>query len=234
MEDVNIQMIIEGCLVNNQQARELLFQQVYAIGYPIAKLYAGTEMDATGIVENAYLYILDNLTFFDRTKLGFKSWVRQVVIDKGLDAGPPLWQAVFNLQAIEGYNEADISNRLNIKPAEVRQLYLEATGQVAARPIDLITASAEDVAAAWYTLAPIVSGRYSTDESAAMPLRASAKQRVAGGGWIGWAVLIGLSAIALVALGRTGMIKGNKIKVTKPPVTHLAAGTGYSLPCPNH
>lgn len=232
MELTSIHTIIEGCLVNNWRARSLLFSQVYHIGYPVAGLYAKDAAAADHIVEEAFLYILENLSFYDSTKLGFKSWIKQVVTDKALEQPAPLPRAVFVLQSIEGFNEQDISFRLNIPQEDVKGLYKEGaavkTGE--ATPI----ADPERETASWLRLEPAISERFSSDESSAMPFRARAKQRIADGGWIGWAVLIAFGALAILVLEAAGIINGKPVPVRKATVTHVQPGVGYALPCPNH
>lgn len=232
MEVTSIHTIIEGCLVNNWRARSLLFSQVYQIGYPVASLYAKDAVAADAIVENAFLYILENLSFYDSTKLGFKSWIKQVVTDKALEQSPPLQKAVFVLQSIEGFNEQDISLRLNISQEEVKGLFKKGAGAKAAE--NPLPADAEKETACWLRLEPVIRARFSSDESVAMPFRARAKQRIADGGWIGWAVLIALGALALLVLEGAGIINGKTIPVRKATVTHVQTGLGYALPCPNH
>ncbi|ULQ52946.1 hypothetical protein [Flavihumibacter fluvii] len=236
MDPINIQMIIDGCLVNNQQARALLFHQVYSIGLPVAWSYSENEAAADDIIEKAFLYILDNLSFYDGTKLGFKSWVKQVVIDKGVEQQPLIGRTVYVLHAVEGFNQHDISKRLKIPEAEVGRLFAEVSGskQEAVEDHGMRAADPDRQAAAWSRLSPVILERFSSDESEAMPVRAMAKQRVANGGWIGWAVLICLSALAMLVLHQTGVVKGGKIQANEPPVRHVSIGLGYALPCPNH
>jgi hypothetical protein len=232
MEVTSIHTIIEGCLVNNWRARSLLFSQVYTIGYPVARLYAKDAAAADHTVEIAFLYILENLSFYDSTRLGFKSWIKQVVTDKALEQSPPLPWAVFVLQSVEGFNEEDISLRLNIPQEAVKGLFRDGAAIKTADEPEF--ADPEREAACWLKLEPLIRARFTSDESVAMPFRARAKQRIADGGWIGWAVLIALSALAILVLEGAGIINGKPIRVRKATVTHVSTAQGYALPCPNH
>ena len=235
MEAINIHTIIEGCLVSNREARALLYQQVFDIGLPVARYYARNENGIYTILDNTYFHLLEELPFYDSTKLGFKSWVRQVVIDKGLEQGLPLAEAVYLLQVVEGYDQKDIEKRLNITEAELERHFQKAARKMPVPyQLRVQTGAREMAATGWERIAGKLQQRFPVDEKTALPFHARATARIQGGGWIGWAVLIGLCAMSLVALDFTGFIKGNKVPVQKIPVTHISAGMGFALPCPNH
>lgn len=233
MDPLNVQMIIDGCLVNNQKAREYLFHHLYTTGLPVAGQFTSDDETADLILENAYFHLLSNLPFYDASRLGFKSWARQVVTDMSIAASGDSRRIVYVLQALEGFKEEDISRRMGIPVAEVRQLFAEA----ALNPPQAAATNGHDASrrsSIWSRIEPRLAASFSSDEVASMPARARARQWVTQGGWIGWSILIALSATALMTLHFTGILPGKTFQTSPPPVTHYAMGLGYALPCPNH
>lgn len=159
MDALNIHTIIDGCRANNQAAREMLFYQVYDYALPIAQRYARTDSEAREQVEQVYLEILENLSQYEPHQINFKSWVKQLLLNRcitqvkarcnarqaqepGLTQDwyylyrirqlTPIQQGVLNLHDQEGYSFKEIAAMFSIDVAACEQEYHKATAIIIA------------------------------------------------------------------------------------------------------
>ncbi|MBZ5857206.1 RNA polymerase sigma factor [Flavihumibacter profundi] len=257
MDTLNIHMIIDGCRVNNQKARELLFRQIYPFALPVAMRYSRNDEDANELIEQCYFEVLDSLPAYDARQLNFRTWVKNRIISKALDllkekpgngideslpatgklsgqllSGirqlPPVQQAVFSLYAVDGYSHPEIAVTFGITPNESQRLYHDACRLLKVRSMDPSVpiklekfpaiAGAED--ALWQRLSIDVKSRYPEEGAEFMPVRATAPEMIGNGAWIGWALLILLSASSIILLNNKGILRPANIPVKNAPLSH--------------
>ena len=78
-------MLLDGCLANNRKAQELLYRQYYSFAMIIAQRYSRDEADAADILSQAFVKVFRSIRSFDSSKGSFKSWLKRIVINEGLD-----------------------------------------------------------------------------------------------------------------------------------------------------
>lgn len=82
---LDIQFILDGCLANNRKAQELLYRQYYEYAMVIALRYSRDDADAADIVSEAFVKVFKSIKSFDPSKAAFKTWLKRIVINEGLD-----------------------------------------------------------------------------------------------------------------------------------------------------
>lgn len=84
-DQLTIEMLLDGCLANNRKAQELLYRQYYSFAMIIAQRYSRDEADAADILSQAFVKVFRSIRSFDSSKGSFKSWLKRIVINEGLD-----------------------------------------------------------------------------------------------------------------------------------------------------
>ncbi len=84
-DQLTIETIIDGCIANNRKAQELLYRQNYAFAMVIAQRYSRDEADAADILSHAFVKVFRSIKTFDPSKGSFKTWLKRIVINEGLD-----------------------------------------------------------------------------------------------------------------------------------------------------
>lgn len=81
----DIALAIQGCLVNNRKAQELLYRSCYAFAAKIAMRYSRDEQDAADILSLAFVKVFKHIHQYDTNKGNFHAWLKRIVINEGLD-----------------------------------------------------------------------------------------------------------------------------------------------------
>ncbi len=85
VETIDIDQLIQGCLVGDRKSQKLLYQQFYGFAMTIALRYSRDEMDAADIMSHAFVKIFRSIKSFDSSKGSLHAWIKRIVINEGLD-----------------------------------------------------------------------------------------------------------------------------------------------------
>jgi DNA-directed RNA polymerase specialized sigma24 family protein len=93
---LSIRTLIQGCLINQRRAQELLYRQYYAYVLDIAARYTRSDEDAIELLCRSFISIFKEIHSFDSSRIIFRNWVKRHIIQHSID---------FNAERLK-YNEA--------------------------------------------------------------------------------------------------------------------------------
>lgn len=79
MENVVLQQIIKGCLVNDRRSQKALYDKFYGYALTVALPYCNIDLEAREIVNDAMIKIFSGIEKYDST-YPFTTWLRTIVI----------------------------------------------------------------------------------------------------------------------------------------------------------
>jgi len=83
--ELDIDLLISGCLANERRAQEGLYRQFYGFAMTIAMRYSRDEQDAADIMTNAFIKIFKSIKNFDASKGSLHAWTKKIIVNEGLD-----------------------------------------------------------------------------------------------------------------------------------------------------
>lgn len=83
-ENINIRLLIQGCLNQNIGSQRKLYECFYGYGMSICLRYAKNEIEAEEIYNDAFLKVFRNLNQYD-PNFPFKGWLRKVIVNTAID-----------------------------------------------------------------------------------------------------------------------------------------------------
>lgn len=84
-QDLDIQLIIDGCIANSRKAQELLYRQFYGFAMTVAMRYSRDEMDAADILSHAFVKVFKSIQQYDAARGSFHAWLKRIIVNEGLD-----------------------------------------------------------------------------------------------------------------------------------------------------
>jgi len=83
-ENINLRLIIEGCLHGNEQSQQRLYAYYYGFGLNIALRYSKNRREAEEIFNDAFLKVFKNLDKYD-PQYSFRAWLRRIIANAAID-----------------------------------------------------------------------------------------------------------------------------------------------------
>jgi len=83
-EEVDIGVIIQGCIRKNENSREVLYRMFFGYAMSVALLYSNDRSDATEIIDDSFLKVFKEIKRYDPGQ-PFKGWLRRIVINTAID-----------------------------------------------------------------------------------------------------------------------------------------------------
>ena len=81
---VNLRLIIDGCLQGNRLSQRKLYEQYYGYGLNVSLRYSKNREEAAEILNDAFLKIFKNLDKFDHA-YPFQAWMKRIVVNQAID-----------------------------------------------------------------------------------------------------------------------------------------------------
>lgn len=99
--EINIKLLIEGCLKGNRNSQRKLYEHFYGYGMNITLRYAKRREEAVEILNDAFLKAFINIHKYD-TSYAFKSWFRRILVNTAIDHHRKNHQIPVHLALTEG------------------------------------------------------------------------------------------------------------------------------------
>ncbi len=148
---ISLHAIVKRAALRDKKAQEILYRQYFPYVWEVARRYSRPDRGTAGIAADAFADLFASLPSFDPVHSGFKSFVKNKVIDsalkgrsityvptvlnllkewdrlvpadteKTLQALPAGVQMILLLSAVEGFSDEEIAARLQVKEEKNRQ-----------------------------------------------------------------------------------------------------------------
>lgn len=82
--NLNIQLILEGCRRGNRSSQRRLFEHFFGYGMNICLRYAKSREEAEEIMSTGFLKVFRNLDKYD-PEYPFRAWLRRILINSAID-----------------------------------------------------------------------------------------------------------------------------------------------------
>ena len=83
-ENKSLEPVLDGCLKNDRKAQKMLYRHFFGYAMSICNRYTRNEMEASEVMNDAFMKVFTNLRNFDRAR-SFKSWFRRILINASID-----------------------------------------------------------------------------------------------------------------------------------------------------
>ena len=83
-DQINIKLILEGCLRGNRNSQRRLYEHFYGYAMSICLRYSSTREEAVEVLNDAFLKVFSHLHQYD-PNCEFKPWLRRILINKAID-----------------------------------------------------------------------------------------------------------------------------------------------------
>ncbi len=83
-DNLNLQLLIEGCRNNNRLSQRRLYKYFYGYGMSVALRFAENREEALEIVNDSFLKVFNRLNQYDPS-FPFKTWFRKILINSAID-----------------------------------------------------------------------------------------------------------------------------------------------------
>jgi len=80
-----LQVILEDCRQNKRAAQEKLYKYFYADMFHLCQRYAGDPHTSLSILNDAFLKVFKNISYYKETLGHFKSWLKTIIINTAID-----------------------------------------------------------------------------------------------------------------------------------------------------
>ena len=117
-DNVNLQLLIEGCRNKNRHSQRRLYEHFYGYGMSVALRYCENREEALEIVNDSFLKVFNRLHQYDPS-FPFKAWFRKILINSSIDYFRKYQKhpKFFELDEIGDLKDAK-STRYNISPED--------------------------------------------------------------------------------------------------------------------
>lgn len=82
--NVNLDVIIQGCLKKKEKSQEMLYKQFFGYAFKVALIHNRDRDVALEIVNDSFLKVFNQIGRYDNS-LPFKSWLGKIVINTSID-----------------------------------------------------------------------------------------------------------------------------------------------------
>jgi len=83
-DNLNLQLLIEGCRNKNRHSQGKLYEHFYGYGMSVALRYSENREEALEIVNDSFLKVFNRLDQYDPS-YPFKAWFRKIIINSSID-----------------------------------------------------------------------------------------------------------------------------------------------------
>jgi RNA polymerase sigma-70 factor (ECF subfamily) len=83
-KNVDLQMILEGCRVNNPKSQKLLYSHFFGYSMNICLRFSNCKKAAEEILNDAFLKVFQNINKY-KNELPFRPWLRRIIINSAID-----------------------------------------------------------------------------------------------------------------------------------------------------
>jgi RNA polymerase sigma-70 factor (ECF subfamily) len=83
-DNLNLQLLIEGCRSKNRHSQRKLYEHFYGYGMSVALRYSESREEALEIVNDSFLKVFNRLDQYDPA-FPFKVWFRKILINSSID-----------------------------------------------------------------------------------------------------------------------------------------------------
>lgn len=84
MDEINLQLILKGCLAKNENSQLHLYRHFFGYGMSVSLRYANNKEEAEEILDDAFLLVFAKIEQYD-SSYPFKGWFRRIVINASVD-----------------------------------------------------------------------------------------------------------------------------------------------------
>lgn len=84
VENINLQLILEGCRRGNRNSQRKLYEFFYGYAMKICLRYAKTREEAVEILNDGFVKVFKNLDQFEQNN-SFRPWLRRIFINAAVD-----------------------------------------------------------------------------------------------------------------------------------------------------
>lgn len=85
MVDISDIELIKGCIEDNRQYQELLYQKYSSDMYKVSLMYAKSKADAADILQDSFIKVFKNIGNF-RHEGSLRGWIRRTVVHTAINA----------------------------------------------------------------------------------------------------------------------------------------------------
>ena len=83
-DQINIKLILEGCLQGNRNSQRKLYEYYHGYGISVCLRYSNNRQEAVEILNDAFLKVFTHLNQYDTT-CKFKPWLRRILVNSAID-----------------------------------------------------------------------------------------------------------------------------------------------------
>ena len=83
-ENINLQLIIDGCRQNDRNCQRILFEQYMGYAMKICMRYASSREEAEEILNNSFLKIFTHIGTYKK-EFPFRNWMSRVITNTAID-----------------------------------------------------------------------------------------------------------------------------------------------------
>lgn len=83
-DNLNLQLLIEGCRNKNRHSQRKLYEHFYGYGMSVALRFSENREEALEIVNDSFLKVFNRLNQYDPA-FPFKAWFRKILINSSID-----------------------------------------------------------------------------------------------------------------------------------------------------
>lgn len=108
--------LINGCIDNDRNAQERLYNQFYASMMSVCMRYTRNEDDAIEVLHNGFLKVYKNMHRFDPLRASLYTWIRSIMIHSAIDfirQNTKHSRQLELVQATEPYIDSEAIDKLN-------------------------------------------------------------------------------------------------------------------------
>ena len=83
-ENINLALILEGCLANNRASQKRLYEHFYGYALKVSLSYSKGIEEAKEVMNDAFYKVFTHIDRYDRER-PFKAWLRRIVVNAAID-----------------------------------------------------------------------------------------------------------------------------------------------------
>ncbi|MEK7256556.1 MAG: RNA polymerase sigma factor [Bacteroidota bacterium] len=83
-EEINIQLLLQGCLQGNRQSQRKLYEHFYGYAMNVCLRYSKNQREAAEVLNDAFLKVFTHLDRYDAS-YPFRAWLRRILINAAID-----------------------------------------------------------------------------------------------------------------------------------------------------
>lgn len=83
-EEINIQLILKGCLQSNRNSQRKLYEHFYGYAMSVCQRFSKNKNEAAEVLNDAFYKVFKHLDRYDPT-YPFQGWLRQILVNAAID-----------------------------------------------------------------------------------------------------------------------------------------------------